>query len=185
MVVCPKCGRTCEETEKTCAHCNADLQSSFRTGDVNGIVPGSTAKRKNNSIVVLTAVILAVCTLLISAAVCLMNHKNDNRTVNEIMWENAEENVSICPNADGTKTISVLSPDYSQILLLIAQENPEQEITANLLKKAIAAHPELKTTYSFQVSNTETETIQTAFKEAIVKEMLILSILEMPVNDEG
>lgn len=196
MMYCPNCGCPCEETETICLLCNSQLQFSPNTlsSDSNEIIPQPSpkrkfsqsttySKRKAKRVMLIAVAMIVICALLSGVALFLMSHKSGgDSSIKEVLWSKVEENITISQNADGTNTISVLSPDYSQILLLIAQENPEQEITANLLQKAIAAHPELKTTYSFQVSNTEPETVRAAFEESVAKEILILSILEMPVN---
>lgn len=126
--------------------------------------------------------ILAVCVVIMLLSACgEKTPEQEKEELKEYCKSYATEYTVDSENDDGTYTISISAPNFSEIL---SEVSDQEELTIETLKKAVEDHPDITKEYQIFVENKEQAEIDVAFFEQVSYDLVVGAITDIEVELE-
>lgn len=123
---------------------------------------------------------LVLCMLVLALTAC----GNNDKPVDEYCWEQASDYTIVSENDDGSVIVSLMAPDYAQLIQTILTEDSDAEISVESLSDAIKDYPEAVKEYIISVNTTDEDAVKAVFTDQIAKELAITAISRAESKEE-
>lgn len=109
---------------------------------------------------------------------------SDDTPIDEYCWNQASDYTIITENTDGSVIVTLIAPDYAQLIQNILLENSYTKVSVKSLSDAIKASPDTVKEYVISANSTDEATIKAAFNDQIAKELVIAAISRTETKEE-
>lgn len=124
------------------------------------------------------AVILGVIVLV------ACEKKDDKDAIKDYCMQYVSKYEVIQEKPDGKFEISVLAPDFEQVIETILTEDKEIEITSIVLEEAVEKYPDCEKEYIFYSDSDQMENIEKAFLEEVSHELVVSAIKKVEYKEK-
>lgn len=108
---------------------------------------------------------------------------NRESDIARLFGDFANEYQVVSENEDGTYTLKILAPDFTNILKQEIETNPTLTLNLENLELLIEKYPDLKKNYEFTAASKKQDDIQKAFLQHISYDLMVAAIADTPISE--
>ena len=178
MKYCGHCGAKLKDDAKFCANCGnkcSDVDNTARR------VQSALNRRWSPHQHLLYA---AECIVILVVLIGVIIPQHRSSEVPNYCWDQVSNYSVISEESPNNVTVSIVAPDYAQLILGVILEDGEAKINPKALSDAINNNPNQQKEYIVTSNGSDEESIKQALMEQIAKELMIESIIQSNYTED-